>query len=151
MRFVFVYIHFFTGAANLRRVESDLQGLNDGQLTIWELHGYQQLTELCRSFLGPRGVAPEPPPPKLETSKPRGRSGRGKGDEGDEVVDAASAAALKKAEKKAKGRIKSRIMDLIKSLDVPLIALAKDVDGVFIPNKMGNVLELLRHVERNLW
>ena len=63
----------------------------------------------------------------------------------------ASAAALKKAEKKAKGRIKSRIMDLIKSLDVPLIALAKDVDGVFIPNKMGNILELLRHVERNLW
>ena len=101
-------IHFFTGAANLRRVESDLQGLNDGQLTIWELHGYQQLTELCRSFLGPRGVAPEPPPPKLETSKPRGRSGRGKGDEGDEVVDAGKYIKLQKSEMEERA---SRIME----------------------------------------
>ena len=96
---------FFTGAANLRRVESDLQGLNDGQLTIWELHGYQQLTELCRSFLGPRGVAPEPPPPKLETSKPRGRSGRGKGDEGDEVVDAGKYINYKKAKMESVHRV----------------------------------------------
>jgi hypothetical protein len=139
-------------ALTLERGEADLAELNDGQLSIWELHGYTQLAAYCRSMLGPAGRAPTPPPPKLETAKPRGRSGRASEVNG--LTTRHHKSDVKQGSTgigKTKGRVKSRPMDLSLCIEEPLPFLQTDIDGEPLPESLGNVLELLRLLDRNLW
>ena len=133
----------------LKNMNYKLKDADDGQLTIWELHGYSQLVELCRSLLGQEGVAPKPPPAKLQLVKPRGRDR----EPGEEVKKGKEGKEANEAKEIKRDRVKARSMDLSNANQdkdsLPLLLVDRDQQP--IPLFVGNVLELLRHVERNLW
>ena len=83
-----------------------------------------------------------PPSPR----NPRHRGGRG-----GSSSSSSSGAGDGDDDRTKKGRVKSRVMEMAAGMGKPLVKLLVDATNEPIPSLVGNVMELLRHIDRNLW